>query len=77
VYPAEAQRIPGWVMDRLMDNLSSERPHGDKVCRGTLLSREQYLIDLKRGYVDARLPPNGSMTHEEVTIWTAAIMEKR
>ena len=34
------------------------------VCRGTLLSRRQYLIDIDRwGYGDGRLAPEGNLTH--------------
>jgi len=45
-----------------------------RVCRGTLTSRAQYLVDLELwGYEDARLAPYGSMTEEDTSIWTAAI----
>ncbi len=44
------------------------------LCRGTILSRAQYLFDIEtQGYVDARLPPNGNMTAGDVARWTAAI----
>ena len=46
----------------------------DRVCRGTLLSRSQYLVDLERwGFEDARLEPRGSMSKQEIDRWTAAI----
>ena len=50
----------------------TERP---AVCRGTLLSREQYLVDLEQlGYRDGRLDdPVVRMTAEDVARWTAAI----
>jgi hypothetical protein len=39
----------------------------EPVCRGTLLSKLQYRIDVDRfGYRDGRLPPDGSMSVEEV-----------
>jgi hypothetical protein len=45
-----------------------------RICRGTLTSRAQYLVDIERwGYEDARLAPHGSMTDDEASIWTAAI----
>jgi hypothetical protein len=48
------------------------------VCRGTLLSRAQYLVDLERwGYEDPRLMPTGSMSWREVARWTAAIGQER
>jgi len=46
----------------------------DPLCRGTILSRAQYLFDLAtHGYLDARLPPSGTMSPEQVEQWTAAI----
>ena len=49
----------------------------DGVCRGTLLSREQYLVDVEKwGYRDARLSPGGTMTTEEIKEWTAPVIEK-
>jgi Nucleotidyl transferase of unknown function (DUF2204) len=46
----------------------------DPLCRGTILSRAQYLSDIAtHGYLDARLPPSGTMTPEQVEQWTAAI----
>ena len=49
---------------------------GKAICRGTLLSRAQYLSDLEtHGYLDARLPPTGSMTEDDIERWTAAIDE--
>jgi hypothetical protein len=47
---------------------------GDALCRGTILSRAQYLFDIDtHGYLDARLPPSGTMSPEQVKQWTAAI----
>jgi hypothetical protein len=79
VYPNCRDRVPAWVTDELARRLSTEReePWND-VCNGTLLSREQYLPDLERlGYADARLPPHGLMTAEEVKIWTAPITDEK
>jgi hypothetical protein len=45
-----------------------------KLCRGTLLSRSQYLADIGWwGYCDARLQPIGPLTPEQIARWTAAI----
>jgi len=80
VYPAERDRVPAWVMSALMRRLSGELA-GDPsahagLCRGTMLSREQYLPDVcENGYRDARLPPTGCMTPAEVERWTRAIGE--
>ena len=72
-YPAERDKVPAWVMDELMDRVRAEPPAEQNVCRGTLLSWDQYLPDVKeRGYVDARVKPHGSLSRAEVDRWTAA-----
>ncbi|HEX4448129.1 MAG TPA: nucleotidyltransferase [Polyangiaceae bacterium] len=77
-FPSEAERIPRWVMDELSSRVRAD-PGGDvgdeddRVCRGTFLSREQYLPDLARGWQDARLPPTGSMSSQAIALWTDAI----
>ena len=78
VFPEEAPRIPRWVMRELTERVhrEEESPRCGRLCRGTLLSREQYLPDLARGWQDARLPPNGSMSVDAVAIWTGAIQRK-
>jgi hypothetical protein len=80
IYPGERDIIPEGVLRELTDRLlreTKEPPPAEKVCRGTLLSREQYLVDIAMwGYRDGRLKPHGSMTPEEITHWTAAIGHK-
>jgi hypothetical protein len=77
VYPSERNKVPQWVMKELMAYLNQEldrQPPPEKICRGTLLSRAQYLVDVDRdGFSDARLEPAGKMTAEEIEHWTAAI----
>ncbi len=77
IYPSERHRIPARVMTELMSRLDQEHkssPSEDKVCRGTLTSRAQYLLDIGRyGYEDARLIPRGSMSPEDAVYWTWAI----
>lgn len=77
IYPSERSRIPAEVMDDLLGRLRSEPwpdPADERVCRGTLLSRSQYLVDLSVwNYQDARLEPRGSMTPDDVAQWTASI----
>ncbi len=81
VYPSERAKVPGWVLEELTGRLLAEAragaaPADGKLCRGTLLSRAQYLIDVDEwGYEDARLAPRGPMTGEEIVHWTAAINE--
>ena len=77
IYPAERDRVPAWVMSALMRRLSGElggSPPAERVCRGTLLSREQYIPDTgEHGYLDARLEPMGAMTADDIARWTSAI----
>jgi hypothetical protein len=73
VYPGEASRVPAWVDARLAAAGATERVPPD-LCRGTLLSRAQYLVDVESGgYRDARLPPFGRFTDRAWLAWTNAI----
>ncbi len=74
VYPAEQDRIPAGVLRELIERLGEGPDAGaEKLCRGPMLSRMQYLIDTEQwGYHDPRLPPWGRMTPEQITHWTAA-----
>ena len=78
VYPNEP--APQDVIDELLDRAKNE-PKADagiRLCRGPLLSRAQYLVDVERwNYVDAREVPLGTMTPEEIDIWTKAIETKK
>lgn len=74
IYPGEAERIPHWVMQSLLRRQQSpgEAAALDGVCRGALLSRGQYLVDLDDwSYEDARVRPLGSLTREEARSWSA------
>jgi hypothetical protein len=77
VYPGEAAPAPRWVMDGLLARLGEELdapPREERICQGTLISREQYLVDLLDwGYADARMAPRGPMTASEIAHWTQAI----
>ncbi len=77
IYPGERDKIPRAVMDGLLKRLRADAApeRGEPpVCNGTLLSREQYLIDIEKwGYKDPRLLPTGTMTEEQVIQWTDAI----
>lgn len=75
VFPSDRDRVPRWVWDELTRTLAEslrDTKVGEEVCRGTLLSRTQYLLALRNGYRDARLPPEGSMRREDVVAWTDA-----
>jgi hypothetical protein len=74
IYPAERTNVPMEVVEELMQGVRSQEPTMDKVCQGTLISRSQYLPDLREnGYEDARLKPRGRMSAQDIAHWTAAI----
>ena len=74
IYPSEQGRIPRSVMDELIERLRKESPGQGRVCRGTLLSRKQYLVDVgKWGFRDARLEKRAHMDSEDIAQWTRAI----
>lgn len=79
VYPSAHDAVPAWVMDELTRRQrEGDDPHTDsRVCRGTLLSRAQYLVDVERwGYHDARVPPFGTVHPSDMQPWTAEIDPK-
>jgi hypothetical protein len=75
VYPRRRDNVPAWVTDELIGRLEAERDREDiPVCRGTLVSREQYLVDVReRGYEDARIRPWGHVPRAQIDLWTDAI----
>jgi len=81
VYPTERDKVPGWVMRDLIARLADETAApaaGPPVCRGTLLSPTQYLTDVEEwGYKDARLPPFGGLTPEQIERWTDGVLAGR
>jgi hypothetical protein len=56
IYPSDQTRIPDWLMDELLGRLAGQRqqPRSQpKICRGRLLSREDYEIDVTQwGFAD-------------------------
>jgi hypothetical protein len=70
VYPGEQDVVPGWVMRALTTRLHDEvdaPPLDERWCRGTLLSRHQYRVDVEAwGYRDGRLAPHGRLTADQV-----------
>jgi len=69
VYPADRSRIPDWLHLELMRRLRCEMdsaPAPERLCRGTLLSWSQYLVNVEEwGYTDARHRPQGKLTSDE------------
>jgi hypothetical protein len=57
-FPCHKEQVPSWVMRELMRRLQEREDQpasGDRICRGTLLSRQQYLHETNvDGYLDAR-----------------------
>ncbi|MEA2710152.1 MAG: hypothetical protein QOF78_2753 [Phycisphaerales bacterium] len=74
IYPTHRQQIPWNVVEELMQRVRDERPPEQKICRGTSISRAQYLPDIRdNGFIDSRLEPFGRMKAEDIAHWTAAI----
>ena len=77
VYPSHRNLIPERVIQTMVRRLEHERgqsPPDERICRGTLLSRAQYLKDIEEWhYIDARLWPEGSMSSDDIKHWTEAI----
>jgi hypothetical protein len=74
-YPDRRDRLPPGLIAELSARLAAQPTEpANRVCYGTLLSREQFLHDVEHlGYEDARLEPRGRMTREQLRIWTDAI----
>jgi hypothetical protein len=76
IYPSDRSKVPAWVADELGRRLREETEAGDavdRVCYGTIVSRQQYLRDVSEwGYEDARLV-HETMSEEDIAHWTAGI----
>jgi Nucleotidyl transferase of unknown function (DUF2204) len=78
IYPSERARIPATIMEDLITRLQSEASTAgsEKLCRGTLVSRQQYLVDVQKwGFRDARLEERVQMNEKDIADWTDAIQE--
>jgi predicted nucleotidyltransferase len=79
IYPGERDKIPAAIMDDLIARLQSEKrtAGASRICRGTLLSRKQYLLDIReRGFRDARLQARAHMNVKDIARWTKAIAKE-
>ena len=60
IYPGDRDRVPLWVKDELIGRLQNKLaspllPDDERLCQGTLISRYQYLVDLRQwDHRDAR-----------------------
>jgi hypothetical protein len=70
VYPSERSKVPDWLMiefERRIRMEMTSSPPQERLCQGTLLSWSQYLASVEHGgYQDARHPPRGSLTREQI-----------
>jgi hypothetical protein len=77
IYPGERHRVPAQVIDELLARVRAEPPRDARLCRGSLLSRAQYAVDVDDwGYIDARRGPHSTMSDDEVAQWSAAAPER-
>ncbi len=79
IFPSERHRIPAGLLHEMSELLDREQrtQFNERICRGTLLSRAQYLPDVnERGYRDARLEPRTAMDKNDVERWTAAMAKE-
>jgi hypothetical protein len=77
IYPGERRPVPAEIVNGLLHKWAEEKRNDRptaRLCRGTLLSRAQYLVDIEDwGYEDARRSPTGTLSDEEIATWTDAI----
>lgn len=72
IYPKERDKVPRRVLDDLLARLRTDETNDD-ACHGTLLSREQFLVDVEQwGYADSRLVEH-TMDEAQITAWTLPI----
>jgi hypothetical protein len=79
-FPSEVGVVPEWLWSELLGEMQRERDASagaERICRGTMLSREQYLEALARGFQDIRTLAGGTMSPEDVVTWTRAAVEER
>lgn len=79
VYPSHRDQIPASIRKQLATRVHQDSDaQQEQECHGTHLSATQYLHDVDlEGYADARLQPLGSMTPDEIAIWTANFMKPK
>jgi len=64
------------LLNRVQNELNQQTKQTN-TCKGPLISREQYLVDVDLWhYKDPRLVPTGNMSAQQIAQWTAAIASK-
>jgi hypothetical protein len=79
VYPGDCDAIPPSVLPLLVARLGEDeqKPTDERVCRGPLLSRLQYLVDVTEwAYADPRRAPDGTMSDGQIAEWTDAALRE-
>lgn len=78
VFPSERRRVPDGTWEELTGRLilSLQKPGALKLTRGPFFSFMDYLSDLEKGYLDARLAPHGPLTGRQVLAWTRRLEEQ-
>lgn len=59
VYPSNKSDVPAWLVHELVDRWQAQRTKSaanPRECRGTVIDRFSFLIDIREGYVDGREP---------------------
>ncbi|HEX4385980.1 MAG TPA: hypothetical protein VH083_23645 [Myxococcales bacterium] len=68
-FPSDKEQVPGWVMRELiqrMEKAEAGKLRSEKICRGTLLSRQQYLHETNvLGYRDSRETETAGWTGDQ------------
>lgn len=74
IYPSERDAVPQGTIEALTDKMRSQPPDEARICRGTNLSRAQYLVDVRAwDFADARIGPIGPLTAEQVAELTGSV----
>jgi hypothetical protein len=75
IYPGARDAVPSWLLDSLVARLQQAPALSESMlCRGTMLSRSQYLDDVDRLHmIDGRTYPRRHMNVDEIARWTQAM----
>jgi len=78
VYPTEQSCVPDWVLDYLNAAVRHEAEPHVKLCRGTLLSPDDYAEEIaSHEFVDGRLKPHGPLSADDLDLIARAVCPDR